>query len=544
MKYPPLTLGWFLYETSIDNLELIGREEDLQKPITGISVLDNPDGVRWIKKHEIILTTGYIFYNDVELQKQVIADLHAIECTAFCIKVKRFFDQIPESLIKEAEKYGVPLVSVPYYHVYSNIISVINQNLIEQKISLQQFILRETEKFHQLYFNKEGIMKMLEEISHYTNSIVMITTISDFPLYYFIPLSQQKEFNKINKLHAQPINTVSPHDTEKDPSGNRTFYFNNTLLSFQTFLLPDSRHYLCIDHTKTVIDETTTVILKQIFSVIALELSSMQVQNRTFSQKNYFDSFFYMLTDKKKKSVEEIQLICDSYSFPYQLKRVCVTLECLDKENRLFRSMYNLINHEMIRLDYKYFLCNHENRIVIFFLYSKQIPNVKAIFLVNQAVSQLMEALSDYYSFFRLGISRCHLSCSSIAKAYEESLQTLHLQTQFTETSKINSYSAQYAYHILTQLSSYELNKIYGDTVKELVSYDQENKSELLFTLKTYLESSMNLTDTAQKLFIHRNTLTSRLTLVKKLLCCELSAVEDILRLYLGICAWELIQNM
>nr|WP_314463828.1 PucR family transcriptional regulator ligand-binding domain-containing protein [uncultured Clostridium sp.] len=544
MKYPPLTLGWFLYETPIDNLELIGREEDLQKPITGISVLDNPDGVRWIKKHEIILTTGYIFYNDVELQKQVIADLHAIECTAFCIKVKRFFDQIPESLIKEAEKYGVPLVSVPYYHVYSNIISVINQNLIDQKISLQQFILRETEKFHQLYFNKEGIMKMLEEISHYTNSIVMITTISDFPLYYFIPLRQQEEFNKINKLHAQPLQTAPQQDTEKDPSGNRTFYFNNTLLSFQTFLLPDNRHYLCIDHTKTNIDETTAVILKQIFSVIALELSSMQVQNRTFSQKNYFDSFFYMLTDKKKKSAEEIQLICDSYSFPYQLKRICVTFECLDKESRMFRSLYNGINHEMIRLDYKYFLCNHDNRIVIFFLYSKQVSNVKALFLVNQAVSQLMEALSDYHSFFRLGISRCHVSYSSIAKAYEESLQTLHLQTQFAEASLVNSYSAQYAYHVLTQLSSYELNKIYTDTVKELVSYDQESKSELLLTLKTYLESSMNLTDTAQKLFIHRNTLTSRLTLVKKLLCCEISAVEDIFRLYLGICAWELIQHM
>ncbi|MTK07313.1 MAG: PucR family transcriptional regulator [Hungatella sp.] len=544
MTYPPLTLGWFLNETPIDNLEFIGKEEDLQKPITGISVLDNPDGVRWIKKHEIILTTGYIFYNDVELQKQVIADLHAIECTAFCIKVKRFFDQIPDSLIKEAEKYGVPLVSVPYYHVYSNIISVINQNLIDQKISLQQFILRETEKFHQLYFNKEGIMKMLEEISRYTNSIVMITTISDFPLYYYVPLRQQEEFNKINKLHAQPLHNESQQDTEKNPSGNRSFYFNNTLLHFQTFLLPDSRHYLCIDHTKTNIDETTAVILKQIFSVIALELSSMQVQNRTFSQKNYFDSFFYMLTDKKKKSVEEIQLICDSYSFPYQLKRICVTFECLDKENRMFKSLYNGINHELIRLDYKYFLCNHDNRIVIFFLYSKQVSNAKALSFVNQAISQLMEALSDYHTFFRLGISRCHLSSSSIAKAYEESLQTLHLQTPLAEASLVNSYSVQYAYHILTQLSTYEISKIYTDTVKELVSYDQENKSELLLTLKTYLESSMNLTDTAQKLFIHRNTLTSRLSLVKKLLFCELSAVEDIFRLYLGICAWELIQTM
>ena len=544
MKYPVLTLGWFLYETPIDNLEFIGKEEDLLKPITGISVLDNPDGVRWIKKHEIILTTGYIFLNDLKLQKQVIADLHAIDCTAFCIKVKRFFDKIPDSLIKEAEKYGVPLVSVPFYHGYSNMINVINQNLIDQKISMQQFVLNETEKFHQLYFNKEGIMKMLEEVSHYTNSIIMITTVSDFPIYYYIPPRQQAEFNKIEKLQAQPLPAHTNETTGETFIDQRNFYFNDTLLTFGTFLLPDSRHYLCIDITKSEIDDTTTAILRQIFSVIALELSSMQVQNRVFSQKNYFDSFFYMLTDMKKKSQEEIRLICDSYSFPYQLKRVCVTLECQDKESRLFRSLYNGVNHELIRLDHKYFLCNNDNRIVIFFLYSKQFPNVKALSLANQAALQLMEALEEYHSFFRLGISRCHSSTPSIARAYEESLQTLHLQTPFSDNTKVNSYTRQYAYHLLTQLNSYELKKIYRDTVKELVIYDEENKSELLLTLKTYLESSLNLTDTAQKLFIHRNTLTTRLTLVKKLLCCELSAIEDIVRLYLGICALELLGDM
>lgn len=543
MKYPILTLGWFLYETPIDNLEFIGNEEALNKPITGISVLDNPDGVKWIKKNEIILTTGYIFYDDFELQKKVIADLHAIDCTAFCIKVKRFFDKIPESLIEEAKKYGVPLVSMPFYHGYSNIISIINQNLVDQKISTQQFILNETEKFHQLYFNKEGIMKMLEQVSHYTNSIAMIATTSDFPIYYYIPPKDQAAFSKIDKLQAQPVNALSKQTAEK-PSGKRNFYFNDTLLTFQTFLLPDSRHYLCIDITGTDIDDTTGAILRQISSVIALELSSMQVQNRVFSQKNYYDSFFYMLTDIKNKSAEEIRLICDSYSFPYQLKRICVSLECEEKESKLFRSLYNAVNHELMRLDQKSFLCHNDNRIVIFLFYPKQVSNGKALSLANQTVSQLMEALKEYHSFFRLGISRCHTACASIAKAYEESLQTLHLQTPSFQTARINSYTRQYAFHLLIQLSSYEIKKLYRDTVKDLVTYDSENKSELFLTLKTYLESSLSLTETAQKLFIHRNTLTSRLALIKKLLCSEISSIEDIFYLYLGICACELLHSM
>ncbi len=542
MKYPPLTLGWFLYETPIDNLEFIGEDEALHKTITGISVLDNPDGVKWIKKNEIILTTGYIFYNDFEIQKKIIADLHAIDCTAFCIKVKRFFDRIPDSLIEEAAKYGLALVSVPFYHGYSNIINVINENLIEQKILKQQFILREAEKFHESFFNKEGIVKMLERISNYTNSMAMITTTSDFPIYYCIPPKEYGDFSRIDKLQVQPSNSLS-EERPKEHARKRNFYCNDTLLTFHAFLLPDNKHYLCIDITRKEIDETTLEVLKQIFSVLALELTSIQIQNRAFSQKNYYDSFFYMLTDIKNKSIEEIRLVCDAYSFPIDLKKICITLECQSKESKLFRSLYNAVNQRLIHLAHKYFLCHSENHIVIFLLYPKQTPNVEALSLANQTALQLSDYLKNYQTFFRLGISRCHISCTSIAKAYEESLQTLHLQTSDRQTASIHSYTRQFAFHLLNQLTSYEREKIYEDTASILVIYDSENKGELLGTLKAYLENSLNLTETAQKLFIHRNTLTARLSSIKKLLCCDITSIEDIFRLYLGICAWELLKN-
>lgn len=543
MKYPPLTLGWFLYQTPIDNLEFIGEEEALHKTISGISVLDNPDGVNWIKKNEIILTTGYIFYNNAEIQKKIIADLHAIDCTAFCIKVKRFFDKIPEALIEEAAKYKLPLVSVPFYHGYSNIINVINQSFMEQNISKQQFILNEAEKFHESFLKKEGIMKILERISGYTDSIVMITTNADVPIYYHIPTSKYAEISQLHKMHAQP-SKVSPGDTANEDRGMRIFYCNDTQFTFQTFLLPDKRHYLCIDVTKKVLSETIMEIIRQVLSVIALELSSMQLHAKAFAQKNYYDSFFYMLTDIKNKSIEEIQLICDTYSFPCHLKRVCITLECESKESKLFRSLYNAINQKLIQLNQKYFLCHNENHIVIFLLYSRQTPNVEAISLTNQTISQLSDSMKDYHSFFRLGISRCHTSYASIARAYEESLQTLHLQTSSGPPALISSYTRQFAYHLLTQVTSYEVKKIYEDTVGILISYDEENKSELFATLKAYLENSLSLTDTAQKLFIHRNTLTSRLSAIKKLLCTELTSMEEIFHLYMGVCAAQLLKNM
>ena len=47
--------------------------------------------------------------------------------------------------------------------------------------------------------------------------------------------------------------------------------------------------------------------------------------------------------------------------------------------------------------------------------------------------------------------------------------------------------------------------------VVQLYVYDLKNKTNLLETLKTYLECGENAVQTAQNLYIHRNTLYQRL---------------------------------
>ena len=52
MNDPVLTLRWFLNCPEIDNLEFYGDEDCLGNPITGVNVIDNPEGVPWIKKND------------------------------------------------------------------------------------------------------------------------------------------------------------------------------------------------------------------------------------------------------------------------------------------------------------------------------------------------------------------------------------------------------------------------------------------------------------------------------------------------------------
>ena len=58
--------------------------------------------------------------------------------------------------------------------------------------------------------------------------------------------------------------------------------------------------------------------------------------------------------------------------------------------------------------------------------------------------------------------------------------------------------------------------------VVQLYIYDRKNKTELLDTLRVYLESGSNAAEAAKKLFIHRNTLYQRMKKIEEIIQVDL----------------------
>jgi len=60
-----------------------------------------------------------------------------------------------------------------------------------------------------------------------------------------------------------------------------------------------------------------------------------------------------------------------------------------------------------------------------------------------------------------------------------------------------------------------ELRRFYDDTVRPLVSYDEQYETDLLGTLSTFLECDANVNATAARLFTHRHTIRYRFERVR-----------------------------
>jgi len=96
--------------------------------------------------------------------------------------------------------------------------------------------------------------------------------------------------------------------------------------------------------------------------------------------------------------------------------------------------------------------------------------------------------------------------------SYEESLYTLKIKSIFpAETEHIITYDGLGIFQSLDAIDSKHPRRREHHTLTKLERYDQKHQSDLLHTLKVYLEKDCSQNDAARHLHIHVNTLNYRL---------------------------------
>ncbi len=86
-----------------------------------------------------------------------------------------------------------------------------------------------------------------------------------------------------------------------------------------------------------------------------------------------------------------------------------------------------------------------------------------------------------------------------------------------------------------------ELRRFYDETVRPLVSYDEQYETDLLGTLSTFLECDANVNATASRLITHRHTVRYRFERVRELTGLDVSSTDGREKLSLGLKAMRVL---
>lgn len=136
----------------------------------------------------------------------------------------------------------------------------------------------------------------------------------------------------------------------------------------------------------------------------------------------------------------------------------------------------------------------------------------------------------------QMGVSRLAPTLMDIPDAYKEARQALitgdmtHGQKEF-----VTGYGDLGVKRILYLMFDHpELDRYYEEHLAPLEAYDTEWETELVETLKVYLEQAYNLNSAAKELFIHRHTMRYRLEQIAELLKVDIDSPEVLLNLQIA----------
>ncbi len=160
---------------------------------------------------------------------------------------------------------------------------------------------------------------------------------------------------------------------------------------------------------------------------------------------------------------------------------------------------------------------------------------------VSAAVLRELEAGLAGFAF-RLGRSRRVENPLDLPRAFNEALLALNVVEGDAERTAL-AYDETGTYQLLLPYMSdpAELKRFYQETVRPLVTYDEQYETDLLGTLATFLDCDANVNATASRLITHRHTIRYRFERVRELTGLDVSSTDGREKLSLGLKAMRVL---
>lgn len=202
---------------------------------------------------------------------------------------------------------------------------------------------------------------------------------------------------------------------------------------------------------------------------------------------------------------------------------------------RLESSLNWLIqNHRRAALTHTY----AENHVIVF----QTLKSADEFDTAKELANRLKEQVLKEHPEAQLiaGSSGPALSLAAWPTVYNEALQAMQLGEKL-QLDHIVDFNSLGVYRLLGQLE--ELPQVRAFTqqvIGPLVAYDAQHSSSLVKTIDAYFAHHGNISQTAETLYIHRNTLLYRLERIQELTQHDLNQSNMRLALHLALKMWQL----
>lgn len=547
------TINDLVNSGSLSGLRLVAGEDKIDNEIGNVNTIDNPDSFDWLKAGDFVLTTGYLYKDNPDELVRLVERLAKINCAGIGFKILRFFDKIPQAMLKKAAQLGVPIVEIPLKYSLSDVSNEINNSLrVREETQLTQY-LRIHNSFNECSLTGGGAYGIISTLHSYVQNPVILMD-SRWRM-----LSSIDPDNTLGEIDLRPqkiifpqrfLDTLPPKITGKTKIITRTYPDENGSLIARIAILEDEKSiygYIVVFETKQQMDYLDFVALES--ATIPLVLDRVKAKQLNEVKHQLRQDFFDDLLQGKIESVNAVSSLAEIHHMDTKNTYLCMVVkfqnndsimgEGEEQRNNYLHFKQNVIT-QIDQLAPKHKMevvsIHRSNLIICFVLVPDRQTSMRVRDFLGEfptEVSEQIKAMSEIK--FTIGVGIPIDDYLNIRKSYIQANGAMRYIT-CSENGCVCYYEDCMVDQLLDCVNDRQALESFGRlSLGKLCDYDSSHGTNLLETLEIYFECNGNVSIAAKKLFLHRNSLIYRIDKIKEILNSDLKNASELLTLQVGI---------
>ncbi len=534
-------------------LKLIAGEQNKGNLITGVNIIDNPDTFDWLAAGEFVLTTGYLFQNDMGRQCQLIRELSEINCAGIGIKVKRYLQEVPSCMIEEADRLGFPIVEIPFENTLAEVLEAINRGIGEQ----DNYIFKKYVHIHntitQCTLQGGGLRQLIQLAGSLIGNPLLVVDGRWHLLAWAERSDNPKPMEGLLRLQkgevpfSQEFLESMPRDIERyTHSIKRTYPKSSVVCRVMPVSATDiSYGFLVVWETVRKMTSLDYMALEMTATSVALnQVKEKQIQEIKHSLRQ---DFFDDLLDGKIESVHAVKSLAEIHYMDATKTYLCIVsrLNVELAESGTIKGMGELLQIKKAAMALMEAVANRHGRsivaiqrgnLIISFLLAEKGETEQPGEETRQLAADIYRELCRQYPAAEMGVGDPCPDFLNLGKSYRNALEAMEISARIEEGPRLTFYADMRLYHLLELVQPREqLEEFVHQVLGRLQRHDEENRTDFVDTLEAYFQSGGNITMAAKKKYLHRNTFMYRIEKIKDILQVDLKQPETILELQIAL---------
>lgn len=515
---------------------ILSGEGLLDRPVTWTTVIHPEDDIfsKQVQKRELILIAP------VNNPAKAQGDIDLIQwCAGAGASAVAFCGMVSASALAEAKARSLPVLSITSNIRIRDIEKTIISLLINRKGQIERRATQIYRQLTQISSRNEGMQELIAAMTRLTKKAVVIHDKRLHPISHKI----QPEFVEIWDdielfLKKQDNLPVELHDRHRVVEVDPPVLMQALPISGVARLVAPvitkgvGRGYLSIIGREGNLDEVDQLVCEHGAAACALEMAKQKAVNET--EKRLRGTFLDRLL---LGDVSQQEAIRQGERFQHDMTQthIAFVLSWRGASRPSLRRLETTVNTIIASRAASALVWTREKeaQVVVFHATDYADPVDHSMELSNAFSQELNRAYPQFS--IAIGLGQVARDINGWRSSYRDAVQAMELAERLQTDSPLYIGDLGVYQLILSLTDKDKLSDFCEHTLGLLLDYDMRQNADLIKTLEAFFNCHGNLSQTAESLIVHRNTLLYRMNRINEIAGIDMNRPETRLALHLAL---------